>query len=194
MKPTWQRWFVWKILENNDLSYDKVALIDVDTMIRWDSPNIFDELSNEDIGACIDNDNVYWVKESIDGYSHMFSTSLDWTEYFNCGMVVLNGNGSKNLCNDIIQYWHDHSHELSVLENTLRKGTDQTPVNYLARQYNLKLLNKKWNLTHMNRKEILTNFKFIDCGYIWHYNGFDKSLRYNLMQQTWNHIKSNYEN
>ena len=37
-----QRWYVWDILENNKLDYERVALVDVDTMIRWDAPNFFD--------------------------------------------------------------------------------------------------------------------------------------------------------
>ena len=57
MKPTWQRWYIWNILENSDLHYDKVLLVDVDTMIHWNSPNIFDEITTE-IGVCSDNDNI----------------------------------------------------------------------------------------------------------------------------------------
>ena len=35
---------------------------------------------------------------------------------------------------------------------------------------------------------------FVDAGYVWHFNGFDKSMRYGLMEETWNRIKNNYEN
>ena len=35
---------------------------------------------------------------------------------------------------------------------------------------------------------------FTDCGYIWHFNGFDKELRQNIMNQTWNQFKQFYEN
>ena len=30
MKPTWQRWHVWDVLEANDIDADNVALVDVD--------------------------------------------------------------------------------------------------------------------------------------------------------------------
>ncbi len=189
-KPTWQRWYVWDILENNNLDYDKIALVDVDTMVRWDSPNIFNEINNE-IGVCVDNDNVGWVNDSIKGYKHMFDTELDWTEYFNCGMVVL-PKSSKNFCKEITQFWEKHHSELHHLQETLRKGTDQTPVNYIAKKYKIKFLNKKWNLTHLNRKELINNLDFIECGYIFHFNGFDKSMRTPLMKQTWEHIKHEY--
>ena len=55
-------------------------------------------------------------------------------------------------------------------------------------------MNKKWNLTHLNRKELLMNFKFVNAGYIWHFNGFDKQHRSQIMRETWNNIKHNYEN
>ena len=43
MKPTWQRWHVFEILEANDIEYGQVALVDVDTMIHPNAPNFFDE-------------------------------------------------------------------------------------------------------------------------------------------------------
>ena len=43
MKPTWQRWHVFEILEANEIDYNQVALVDVDTMIHPEAPNFFDE-------------------------------------------------------------------------------------------------------------------------------------------------------
>jgi len=195
MKPTWQRWYIWDILENSNLDYEKVALVDVDTMVRWDAPNFFDLVNNE-IGVCSDNDNIGWVKQSIDGYQHLFSdTELDWTEYFNCGFVVMD-KSEKRLCDSIKMLWTSKQSQLIELQAKVRKGTDQTPVNFLAKEQKIKVnfLSKKFNLTHLNRKEILNNFMFVDCGYVWHFNGFDKSARTPLMMQTWEKIKSNYEN
>ena len=48
--------------------------------------------------------------------------------------------------------------------------------------------------TGKTRKEILQDLMFIECGYVWHFNGFDKSWRTPLMKDTWNKIKDNYEN
>jgi hypothetical protein len=192
MKPTWQRWYIWNILDNSNLHYDKILLADVDTMIHWNSPNIFNEVE-DGIGVCSDNDNINWVKQSIDGYANLFDVNLDWTEYFNCGVVLLT-QSSRQLCKEIIKFWETNATILNQLQQTLRKGTDQTPVNYIAKKYTVKYLSKKWNLTHLNRKEILDNLQFIDCGYIWHFNGFDKSMRTPIMQQTWKNIQCYYEN
>tara|TARA_Y100000004_G_scaffold48187_1_gene53092 strand:+ start:149 stop:877 length:729 start_codon:yes stop_codon:yes gene_type:complete len=191
LKPTWQRWYVWEVLENSGLEYDKVALVDVDTMVKWNSPNFFDLVDG--FSACSDNDNVGWVKQSIDGYKKFFDIDLDWEDYFNCGFIVMTKN-EKSLCKKIIDFESENREELIQMQETLRKGTDQTPINYLTRTYNsVKLLPKKYNLTHLNRKEILQDGMFIDLGYVWHFNGFDKQHRLPIMKDTWELIKSNYE-
>jgi hypothetical protein len=194
MKATWQRWYALDILQGNDIEFDQVALVDIDTMIKWDAPNFFKETGHQ-FSACVDNDNVGWVIDSIEGYQKFWpATILDWPEYFNCGFVVLNQSHA-DICQEILNFWNDNSNELIQLQQNLRKGTDQTPVNYIAKsKTNVNLLNKKWNLTHLNRKELIQNFKFINAGYIWHFNGFDKHLRVDIMRETWNRIKNNYEN
>jgi hypothetical protein len=194
MKATWQRWHVLDILDQNEIEYDQVALVDVDTMIKWDAPNFFDLTENK-FAACSDNDNIGWVVDSINGYQKLFTdVSLDWTEYFNCGFIVLNKN-HKSLCDTITKFWSVNSDTLIEMQTTLRKGTDQTPVNFIAkRDTEIVFLNKKWNLTHLNRKELINDLKFINSGYVWHFNGFEKNLRNEIMQVTWNNIKHNYEN
>ena len=93
MKVTWQRWYVHDLLEHNNIDYDKVFMVDLDTMIRWDAPNIFEDEwigKNSDFAACVDNDNLGWVKDSVDGYQHLFDdVSLDWERYFNCGVIFM---------------------------------------------------------------------------------------------------------
>lgn len=205
VKPTWQRWYVWDILENNKLDYERVALVDVDTMIRWDAPNFFStEYSPNIFNACTDNDNVGWVNESIKGYQKMFQNEdgtdikLDWEDYFNCGFIVMSKRIKKMLVDHIIKFEEENREELLHLQETLRKGTDQTPVNYLAQRHlgafgGAHIMSKKFNLTHLNRKEILHGGSFVDLGYVWHFNGFDKQHRLPVMKDTWELIKSNYE-
>ena len=60
------------------------------------------------------------------------------------------------------------------------------------RDVEIKYLSKKFNLTHFNRKEILQDLMFVDCGYVWHFNGFEKSWRTPIMKDTWEKIKDNY--
>ena len=58
MKITWQRWYVHDILESNNVEYDNIFMVDVDTMIHWNAPNIFEECANGKFRACVDNDNL----------------------------------------------------------------------------------------------------------------------------------------
>ena len=74
MKVTWQRWKVHELLTNSGIKYEKVLMVDADTMIHWDAPNIFDI---DGFSACVDNDNIGWVKDSIIGYKKMFGSELD---------------------------------------------------------------------------------------------------------------------
>ena len=136
MRPTWQRWYAYDILEQNNIEYDKVALIDIDTMIRWDCPNIFD-LSEGRYTAVKDDLSLEWTYNSLMGYKKFFpDVELDWTEYVNNGVLVLPKDNGKEFCDKVKNFYQDNIDELRNLQHhTLKKGTDQTPVNYLAKEF-----------------------------------------------------------
>ena len=196
MKICWQRWYVHDILESNDIEYDNIFMVDVDTMVRWDAPDIFERYSNDKLRACVDNDNLGWLKASKEGYQHMFTgVELDWETYFNCGAILMSKK-HKDLCKEITTFYEENeSHLLDLQHNTLKKGSDQTPVNYILNgdKWKYELLPKKWNLTHMNRKEVLHDFLFTDIAWVWHFNGFDKALRKQVMYSFWDYYRGNYE-
>ena len=203
MRPTWQRWYVYDLLEANNIEYNQVALIDIDTMVHWNTPNIF-ELSNNQYTAVRDDVSLEWVNNSLAGYKKFFpDVELEWTNYVNNGILVLPKNG-KEFCDVVKNFYHDNVDELRDLQhNSLKKGTDQTPVNYMAAKHfgeNINYLSKKFNWGHLH-----TTHGFLQCiidkspifikyGYIWHFNGLPREERNNYMKQTWEMIKSNYEN
>jgi len=196
MKPTWQRWHVLEILESNGIDYDQVALVDADTLIHPDAPNFF-ELTNHEFAAVQDDLMVEWVYNSIKGYKDLFpDVNIDWTSYFNCGFVVINKK-HKDLCKQITDFYYSNLEELRNRQhNTLKKGSDQTPVNYMANRFGkVNFLNKKWNFTHLHLRGVL-NQLLPEVGYIYHFNGFDKTLRYSYMEQCWALLKqySNVKN
>lgn len=194
MKPNWQKMYAFDLLNANNIDYDQVLIVDIDTMIKWDTPNFFN-LTNNNFTAIIDNDNINWVTKSIKGYQHFFpDINIHWTEYFNSGFVIFHKK-HKKVINGMLDMWDKNSEELIYLQNNLKKGHDQTPLNYMVKQmgFDVNYLPKTFNLTHLQRKEILQDLMFIDCGYIWHFNGFDKNYREPLMKQTWDKIKHNYE-
>ena len=194
MKPTWQRWHVFEILEENSIDYNQVALVDIDTMIHPSAPNFFKETNGEYSGVS-DDLMVEWVHNSIMGYKDMFpDVNFDWTTYMNNGFIVMSPK-HKELCKTIIDFYYANEDELRRRQHeTLKKGSDQTPVNYLVRRENYPIthLSKKWNFTHMHQRGVIQGALFLDCAWIYHFNGFEKTLRNNIMGDTWNAIKDNY--
>lgn len=194
MKPTWQRWYVFDLLESNNIDYNQVALIDIDTMIHWDCPNFF-EMTNDKFSAIRNDFDVNWVYKSIEGYKHLFpNTDLNWTEYFNCGVIIMNKK-HKKLCNDITNFYFENKEELLKLQHeTLKKGSDQTPVNYLVKksEFDLNYLDKRYNMSQMHKLGVLSDLMW-RTGYIWHFNGFSKKQRNIIMKNVWQKIRGNYE-
>lgn len=197
MRPTWQRWYVYDILMSNGIEYNQVALVDVDTMVRWDTPNIF-ELSEGKFTGVVDDLSVEWTYSSIQGYKEYFPTvDLKWYRYINNGMIVLPTEGGEDFCKKITNFYSENLNSLREKQHkTLRKGTDQTPVNYIALETfedNIQYLSKEYNMTHMHKTFAFHDNIYIKCSYIWHFNGFPREQRYEAMKHTWEVIKNNYE-
>jgi len=200
MKPTWQRWHIFDILQNMYpafVPYVKIALVDLDTLVHPNAPNFFNDILTEDvIGVVQDDIMVEWVQNSIDGYQDLFpAESLKWTEYFNCGFVVLPVKPALiNLAKAIVGFYYSNQEELRTRQHeTVRKGSDQTPVNYLTVQAGIKkvFLDKRWNFTHVHLRGALSDqgLKIIDkLAYIYHFNGFDKAERHKVMKTVWNKL------
>lgn len=195
MRPTWQRWYVYDLLDASNIEYDKVALIDIDTMVHWNCPNIF-ELSENRYTGVIDDLSIEWTYNSIAGYKSLFpDVELDWTKYINNGILILPDSGPK-FCNKVKQFYLDNVDTLRDLQhNSLKKGTDQTPINYMAKEFfgdNINYLSKKFNMTHMYKTHAFIDAIYTKCSYIWHFNGLPREERNNFMRQTWEHTKLNY--
>jgi len=200
-RVTWQRWFdVFDLLPNE---YDKVWMIDAASMIKWDAPNIFD-LVDDRFTAFRDKDNLNWVYNSVQKYNYLFNFKFDMTKYFNCGNVIFNAK-HEDFFNEIKDYYWYAVDELAKAQTeTIKLGTDQTPVNYLAQMHNVDInldLPFVYNLTHIHRKEMFGhNWQlnednipfFIKYGYVFRFNGLLKDKRTEIMGQTWNLIKENY--
>jgi uncharacterized protein YqgQ len=196
MRPTWQRWYVYQILEHNNIEYDQVALIDIDTMVRWDTPDIF-ELSEGKYTGVIDDLSIEWLYNSIEGYKEYFpDVNLQWDKYINNGVLVLPKEEGKEFCEKVIDFYLTNVDSLRDKQHhSLKKGTDQTPINYLALQTfgnNIKYISKKYNMTHMYKTHAFIEDIYIKCSYIWHFNGLPREQRNDYMRYTWEKIKHHY--
>jgi hypothetical protein len=202
VKPTWLRYHLFDILKSEGIDFDQVAVVDADTMIRWDCPNFFQHSENNFCGVR-DVKNRNWVKKSIRGYRHFFpDVRLLSSEYINAGFMVVNKN-HKSLFESMLNFYYLHKNALLNLEDkSLRKGTDQTPFNYLLKKKGIKVkyLPSEYNFTHFvsffldNRWLInwVSIPSLITKAYIWHFIGFKKSLNFQIMEKTWLFIKDQY--
>lgn len=195
LPPVWQRWHVLEILEKNDISFDQVLLTDADIIVRWDCPDIFSKAKGK-FAAVSDPSSLSWVLNSIRTYQPLFpGIQLDWTEYFNAGLVVLNKKHRPFLekCN---QYCLENLEELRHYSTFSGwSGIDQTPLNYLIKRERLAIefLSKKFNLLTLDARCILKGLAFIEYGYIWHFNGMTTDERMTWMGKTWESVREFYE-
>jgi hypothetical protein len=182
MKVTWQRFYLFDILEQNEIDYDQILLVDADTIVHPDCPNFF-ELTNHEYSAVVNNGSFEWVKRSVEAYSQlMFDNEIpfDLWNYINCGFQIVNKK-HKPFFEFVTQYYHDNQKLIQDSINKVQAGTDQTIINFLLRQQNVKInyLPVCYNLQDLNSKQLLfldermwfeDDIIFKDCGWVYHFN------------------------
>lgn len=195
MAICWQRYYLFDILDANEIEYDQVLMVDADTIVHPECPNFFEMSEGKLCGAYFDG-SWDWVLRSIENYSkYAFDNyMMPWWEYFDCGFVLVNKN-HKQFFNDIVSYYFTNQDTLIQLQETFHTGTDQTPVNMLTHKHNidLKLLPYEFNMCDMARKEILgDDLLFTKIGWIYQYNAIpnntDNQLTNYFMKKTYEHF------
>jgi len=186
MKVTFQRYYLFDILENNDIDYDQILMVDADTIVHPDCPNFFEETENKYCGVAVEGCHE-WVNSSIKKYKeYLFSNQeriKPW-EYINGGFQIVNKK-HKQFFQDVIKYYWENSDKLLHAQETFGGGTDQTPINYLLRKHNidLKILPQCYNLQDLARKNLLyldpgvwftDELHFLDSGWVYHFNAIPR--------------------
>lgn len=204
-KATWTRWMdVFDFLEKDGISFNKILVVDGSTIIRWDCPNFFDQCPNGKLTAFRSLENLNWVYQSIEGYKYFFfGHKLDISKYIDCGFQVFDVS-HKPFLQMLKEYYLAYHPLIMHLEKTVKKGTDQTVYNYLLSIEEVEInydLHPSFNMNHLSRfdwfdynwqlKKDNRSF-FIKYGNIWKFSGFDRSLRFEIMNSVWDTIKNNY--
>ena len=141
--------------------YDQIAIIDADVYIRNNSPNFFDELTEDyDFGGVVEKEmpltQIY--QQKILNYSHMQYGSLkvweDWSPqvpapFMNMGIMLMNQSFSKYLEGQTPRQFIERS-EFKMFVDGLgawKWSTDQTLLNYWINKerMSIKKLHWKWN-------------------------------------------------
>ena len=194
MAPHWQRYYIYDILENENVEDDNILYVDADAIVSWDAPNFF-ELSNGELGVVQDFASYEWVYNGIKGYQHLFKgIDYDWNDYF-CTGFLLSNKKHRQFYQDIISFYFRNQDELIDLQsNTLKKGFDQTPVNYLTKFHKIdtQVLPKQCSLGALHQRGILNQGLFMDMGWVWQFNGIPKEDTKRIMEQVWEDKKGNY--
>jgi lipopolysaccharide biosynthesis glycosyltransferase len=195
----WQRYYLFDILDANEVEYDQVLMIDADTIVHPECPNFFDMSEGKLCGAQFDG-SWDWVLRSLENYSkYVFENEMiTWYEYIDCGFVLMNKN-HKDFCKKIVNFYHQNSNLLKEMQEKFTVGTDQTPVNFLIHKENIefKLLPYEFNMCDMNRKEILgDDLLFTKLGWIYQYNAIpnnkDNQFTNYFMKKTYEHFYGEY--
>ena len=204
-RVNWQKAiFLFDELERMGIEYDQIALVDSSFMIKWDAPNFF-EMTDRRFTAWRDMDNMRWIHESIQGYKEIFNGfELDMSKYVNSGFMVFNGE-HKKLFTGFKRFYLENTEKFCKLQDeTIKKGTEQTPMNYWLQTNNVDVnldLPLPFKLTHLQRKELFSyNWQlnedktpfFLKYGYNFSFNGIPKEQRTHIMKQVWESISDKY--
>ena len=210
-RVTWQRWFdVFKQLDENNIEFDKVFVVDSTSMVHWDCPNFFD-LCDDRMVAWRDMANLNWIYHSVKGYESMMRDThdspnfdLDISKYINCGSIIVNEN-HREFLSKVKEFYDEYKNELIHMQDrVVKKGTDQTPFNYLLQLHNIDVnieLPRAYNVNHLVRGDWLShnwqdgNDKtpfFLKYHYIWRATGIPKNERNKFMLPVWDMIGQNY--
>jgi len=198
MKPNWYKLYVFDLLDNSDIKYNQIAVVDADTIVHPDCPNFFEMTENKFCAVPV-HGSMDWVCRSMENYSkHLFNyfTFPVW-EYINSGFLVMNKK-HKKMYKDIINFYLENRDLIVQIQDTFGVGTDQPVINFFMHKEKIdfKLLSYKFNMQDMFLKEILDeDLLFTKLGWIYHYNAIpnnhDSSLTYYWMKKTYEELYDN---
>jgi len=192
-KANWHKLLVYDLLENENINYDKIAIVDSDTIVHPNCPNFF-ELAGDKFGGVVNPVNE-WVLRSIETYSkYVFDNhKLNFWKYINTGLMVMNKN-HKDIVKEWINFYFNNQDLFIQIQDKFGVGNDQTPINFLLDTQNIdvELLSYKFNMQELPRKEILTeDLLFTKLGWIYHFNTWPKPTPGYWMKKTYEAL---YEN
>tara|TARA_Y100000034_G_scaffold113641_1_gene148873 strand:+ start:97 stop:864 length:768 start_codon:yes stop_codon:yes gene_type:complete len=191
MKITFQRYYLFDILEENDIDYDQILMVDSDTIIHPDCPNFFEETENKYCGVM--NDGCYeWVSRSIKSYHDFMFPDQErikpWN-YINGGFQVVNKK-HKQFFQDMVRFYWEKSDKILESQEAFKVGTDQTILNHVLRKWNIdvKILPSCYNLQDLFRKNLLhipghswwedSLENLYNSGWIYHFNAIPQNERH----------------
>jgi hypothetical protein len=219
--PTFKRWLAPEILIGESCAETRIAMVDADTMVRWDTPNLFEAAAGQ--LAAVRGQNRRYICKQLAKYKRLFpSVEVPWWEYFNAGIVLVTREHLPVL-RAFAEFLRLQWPAFSQIEGT-SAADDQTLLNYVVRASGIpvRLLPDPYNLLHCfpvtgeaEQWELralqsgLTPslaaqhsfashafsgpdvFDFINQGYVWHFTSV-VAMRSAVMRETWRRVQDRY--
>lgn len=183
MKITWQRYYLFDFLEENEIEYNQILMADADTIVHPDCPNFFDETDNKYCGVM--NDGCYeWVLRSIRGFGdELFDGHrIRPHRYINGGFQIVN-KSHRWFFDEMKKYYDENDKKIRSAIDKIMAGTDQTILNFMLDKHNVdvKVLPPCYNLQDLWKKNTILLDKeiqfwmedklyFLDAGWVYHFN------------------------
>lgn len=195
----WQRWYIFDLLEANNIEYNQILSIDADTIVHPDCPNFF-EMTDNKFTVCHFDGSWDWVLRSIENYSkHIFGgMKFRMDKYFDSGFWIVNEQ-HKDFAKSVTDLYNEKASMFRELEK-LHTGTEQTPLNFMTKVEDLDMtyLPYEFNMNDMPRREILTeDLFFTKCGWVYQYNALPNNKNNELtdywMKKTYEHFYGTYK-
>ena len=101
----------------------------------------------------------------------------------------------KDWCKSVTDFYYQNEDEIRLRQHkTVKKGSDQTPINYMIRasEHDINFLDERFNLQQLHLRGVLQSDLLWNVGWVWHFNGFEKKERNHLMRAVWEKVKHNY--
>jgi hypothetical protein len=215
--PPIQRWIAVEQLLAEAAPGSQVAVVDADTMIRWDAPDLFREAASS-LAAVRDGGDPAWICRSIAAYARFFpGVTLRWWDYFNSGLVVFRREHA-HLLTSLIDFYEGHRHELEAIQRQGDVGVDQTLLNFVVRQEQepIQFLPAPFNMVRCvppplvaliemesarpaaewqgllsRMMDLPGTFDFIEHSHVWHFTT-PVAARVELMRETWRRVRAHY--
>ena len=191
MKITWQRYYLFDILEGNNIDYDQVLMVDADTIVHPDCPNFFEETDHKYCGVM--NDGCYeWVTRSIREFNRELFPGIappHPSTYINGGFQIVNKE-HKKFFTATKDYYSEYKDNIQVAIDRIKAGTDQTIVNYMLKinEVGVKILPPCYNLQDLFRKNLLhipghsywpdSLEQLYNAGWVYHFNAIPPNDRH----------------
>lgn len=172
--PQWNKALIFRLLEANNIEYDRILYVDADTIVHPDMPNIFEELEYGYFYGIRNYGSMDWVIRSIENYSHYIFNgfNLSWNRYINSG-VMLFDKTHREFFEWLIKFNEENHTKLREVEK-LGVGKDQPVINFGLAINNVPFreLPYEYNMQDMMRFEVLGGEDMLHTkyGWIYHFN------------------------